>query len=54
MKTVSTTKKITLKLGKLAYLDAINNCDSRFVSAVKGTRRKKNGTPDFKYPFGKC
>jgi hypothetical protein len=53
VKTVAATKKLTLKLAKLAYLDAINNCDTRFVSAVKRTRRKK-GMPDFKYAFGKC
>jgi len=35
MKTMATTKKLTLKLAKLAYLGKINNYDSRFVSSVK-------------------
>ena len=35
VKTVASTEKLTLKLARLAYLDATNNCDTRFVFTGK-------------------
>jgi hypothetical protein len=37
---VATTKKLTLKLAKLAYHDAINNCGNKFVCSKMNTENK--------------